>query len=158
MDSILKKFLYTSVGFVSIAGEKMTKMIEELIEDGKLSKEEGKSILDDFLKSSESRKEEFEETFKNLIDKTIENLRLAKNQDIEEIKTRIDNLEKLVKEKQKKKTEEKKPTTKTTTTRKTTTAKKTTTRKTTPKKTTTTRKTTTKKTPPKKPTEPKEDK
>lgn len=118
MESLLKKFLYTSVGFVSIAGEKMAKAVEELIDDGKLSEEEGKIILDDFFKTSESKKEEFETNFKNVIENTIEKLKFARNKDMEKLKERIANLEKLIKEKEKTK---KKTTTKKATTKKKTT-------------------------------------
>ena len=102
----------------------MAKAVKELIDDGKLSEEEGKTILDDFFKSSESKKEEFETNFKNVIENTIEKLKFARNKDMEKLKKRIADLEKLIKEKEKtkkktaNKTSKKKPTTKKTTKKK----------------------------------------
>jgi polyhydroxyalkanoate synthesis regulator phasin len=96
MENAFKNFFYTGVGFISIAADKFKKAVDELVKDGKLSKEEGKKIVDDFIKSSDERKSEFESTFKNVIEDTIEKLKFASKEEVEKLKNRITVLENLI--------------------------------------------------------------
>ena len=60
MDSIFRKLLYTSVGFISLSADKLIRLIDDLVYEQKISSEEGKRIVEDFSKNSQSKKEEFD--------------------------------------------------------------------------------------------------
>ena len=95
MEDILKKFLYTSVGFVSLATEKFQKTIEILVSEKKISSEEGKRLLEDFFKQTETKKEEFESQMNSVVEKVVKSFSFATTNDIEELSKRVRALEEL---------------------------------------------------------------
>ena len=79
MENLFRKFVYTGVGFVSLTSERMIKQIEKLVGDGKISESEGQKIVDDFMKNTETKKDELEGQFKSIIE-TYRQKGLAKRQ------------------------------------------------------------------------------
>jgi len=130
MDMI-KNFIYAGVGLATTTTEKAKETINDLVEKGKISDTEGKRIMDDFFKSTENTKEEFEAKWKKLNDSLSSKFDFISNKESEEVKvlkSRIEDLEAKLAEATKKintnnKTTAKKPAAKKTTTRKTTTKK-----------------------------------
>lgn len=116
MEDLFKKFLYTGVGLVALTAERLQSAIEELVDDGKLSKEEGKKVFGGLMEKTETKREEFEERFKAFTTSVIESLNMPTRDDMEALQERIAVLESKL---------EKATATKTTATPKTTTAKKT---------------------------------
>lgn len=100
MGDIFKKFLHTGVGFVSIAVDKFKNAIDDLVKEGKLSEEEGKKIVDDFVNQSDDRKKEFEKDFGNAIKNIVENFKFLKKEEFDLLEKRVEILEKLVAEKE----------------------------------------------------------
>lgn len=94
MEDFFKKFIYTGVGWISITAEKFKKTIEKFVEEEKISEEEGKKIVDEFLKNSETKKEELEEHFKKALDKVLEAVNFAKQKDLDDLKKKVEDLEK----------------------------------------------------------------
>lgn len=101
MENLFKKFLYSGVGFVSLASDKFKTAVDELIKDGKMSNEEGKKIVDDFVKNSDERKKEFEKDFNEAVENIIKNFKFAKSEDVEKLRNRVTVLENILKEKEK---------------------------------------------------------
>ena len=64
MEDLFKKFLYTSVGLVSSTVEKIQTSVDKLVDEDKLSQDEGKKIVDDLVKNTEAKREEFENKLK----------------------------------------------------------------------------------------------
>jgi polyhydroxyalkanoate synthesis regulator phasin len=109
MEDLFKKFIYTGIGWVSNATDKLKKNIDEFISEGKLSAEDGKKIVDEFLKNTESKKEEVENQFKKLIDEFLKSIRFAKAEELKKLETRVAKLEVLIKKDKKKEPVTKKP-------------------------------------------------
>jgi polyhydroxyalkanoate synthesis regulator phasin len=93
MEDLFKKFLYTGVGLVALTAERLQSAVEELVDDGKLSKEEGRKVFGGLLEKTETTREEFEERFKAFTTKVIESLNLPTHDDIEALQDRIATLE-----------------------------------------------------------------
>ncbi|RZK29863.1 MAG: hypothetical protein EOO63_08125 [Hymenobacter sp.] len=68
MDDLFKKFINTGVGFLSQGNKAMQAAIEKLVKESKLSEQEGKKIVDDLLKNSETKRTDLEKQFKTLTD------------------------------------------------------------------------------------------
>jgi len=100
IENLFKKFVYTGVGFVSLTTEKMKNAVEKLVSDEKISEEEGKKLVDEFMKSAGEKKEELEDQFKTVTAKVVENLKLAKQKDLEKLENRVAVLEALLAKKQ----------------------------------------------------------
>lgn len=93
MDSILQKLLYTSVGFISLSTDKLIRLIDDLVYEQKMSSEEGKRIVEDFSKTSQSKKEEFDEHVADWAQELMSKFTFADDADIEKVKTRLQKLE-----------------------------------------------------------------
>ncbi len=66
MDDLFKKFINTGVGLVSQGNKAMQTAIEKLVKESKISEQEGKKIVDDLLKNSETKRHDLEKQFKTL--------------------------------------------------------------------------------------------
>ena len=107
MENLFKKFIYTGVGFVSLTTERMRTTIKGLTEDGKISEEEGKKIIDDFSKNTETKRDEIESQFKSIIEKVLKSFNFAAASDLSKIENRIAVLEALLAKKDEEKPEAK---------------------------------------------------
>ena len=104
MEDLFKKFIYTGIGWVSSTTDKLKKSVEDFIAEGKLSAEDGKKIVDEFLKNSESKKGEIEDQFNKLIDHIIKSMSFVKMEELKKLEKRVSQLEeKLTKTKKKEK-------------------------------------------------------
>jgi polyhydroxyalkanoate synthesis regulator phasin len=66
MEDLLKKFLHTGVGFVALAAEKIQTTVDSLVEQSKISEEEGRKIVANFMEDTEAKKTELEEKFQEV--------------------------------------------------------------------------------------------
>jgi len=94
MEDLIKKVLYTGVGLVATATEKMQSTVDDLVDKEKIDKEEGKKIVDEFVESTESKKGELESRLNEMVEGVIDKLNLAKKSEVETLKQRIEELEK----------------------------------------------------------------
>lgn len=95
-ESIFKKLLYTGVGIAAITREKVEETVNELIRDKKITAEEGKKIVDDFIREMTSKKGGLEEQMKSFVEKATSKFKYAKKDDIEELMKRVEELESYV--------------------------------------------------------------
>ena len=84
MEDLFKKFVYTGVGMVSSSLEKFQKSVEKLVDEDKLSQEEGKKLVDDLFKNTESKREEFETKLKKVVEEVMVRMNLATQTQIQE--------------------------------------------------------------------------
>ena len=93
MEKIIKKFLYTGVGIVASATERLQTVVDNLVEHGKMSEEEGKKVVDDVVDNTERKKDEYENRFRKLIDSAMSKIQLPKADAYEKLEKRIRSLE-----------------------------------------------------------------
>ena len=67
MEDLFKKVMYTGVGLVTTAGEKIQKNIDELVKKGSLSEEEGRKVVNELWENTEAKKDEFEGKLKDCL-------------------------------------------------------------------------------------------
>merc|ERR1712222_127025 len=89
----LKNFIYAGIGLAATTSEKVKTTVEDLVEKGKISDTEGKQIVEDFFKSSEEMKEDFENRLKKFSDELTERYESLKKNN-----TLVDSLEDKIKE------------------------------------------------------------
>ncbi len=123
MENLFKKAVYTGVGLVTSTAEKYQSQIDELVEKGKLSEEEGKKIVDGLFNDFDQKKEDFEGRLKNIVDKVVGSFDFASRNEIATLKAKVAELEAKL-EAPVKKAPAKRTTTRKATPKKTTTAKK----------------------------------
>ncbi len=93
MENIVKKILYTGVGVVAATTERLQMAIDDLVEKGKLSEDEGRKVVDDVVKNTEAHKGQYELRFKKIVDAAYEKLNLPQNEDTTKLEKRIKSLE-----------------------------------------------------------------
>ncbi|HBH23187.1 MAG TPA: hypothetical protein DDY13_07155 [Cytophagales bacterium] len=93
MEDVLKKILYTSVGMISLTAEKVQQLIQKLVDEDKISEEEGRKIVDDIMKNANTKKEEFESQLKSITERVVSSFDFASKKEIAELRRKIDALE-----------------------------------------------------------------
>lgn len=83
---MLKDLMYISLGSALLAKEKVEKELAQLVDKGKLNKEEAQKFIDDARAKGEDEQKEFKSHLKELIKETIEEMGLATKKDIEALK------------------------------------------------------------------------
>lgn len=69
MEDLFKKFVNAGVGYLAQGNKKVQSAIEALVKDSKITEQEGKKIVEELLKSSETKRNELEKQFKGLTDR-----------------------------------------------------------------------------------------
>lgn len=69
MEDLFKKFVNAGVGYIAQGNKKIQSTIEALVKDSKITEQEGKKIVDELLKSGETKRAELEKQFQGLTDK-----------------------------------------------------------------------------------------
>ncbi len=93
MEDLIKKFIYTGVGLVSMTTDKFRETVEQMVSDEKLSREEGKEIVDKFFKTTEEKKGEFETQLNEVIERVVKQFNFAPRTEVERLEARIKELE-----------------------------------------------------------------
>jgi len=88
-----EKVLHTSVGFVSVASERMQKVKDELVERSKDSEKEGEKIVTDFWKKAEQRKEDWTGKVKEATENVVSKVEFPNKKDFMSIADRLESLE-----------------------------------------------------------------
>lgn len=94
MENLIRKVLYTGVGIVAATTERLQMSIDELVEKGKISEEEGKKVVDDVVKhTSGTRKDLYEGRLRKMIDSALEKITLPQNDTFPKLEKRLKSLE-----------------------------------------------------------------
>jgi polyhydroxyalkanoate synthesis regulator phasin len=93
MENLFKKFVYTGVGLVSLTKDKVQKMVDELVDENKISTTEGKKLVDDFFETTDNKRKELETQLKDAVEKMVKKFNFASRKEVEELEARIKELE-----------------------------------------------------------------
>jgi polyhydroxyalkanoate synthesis regulator phasin len=93
MDSIFKKLLNTGIGAASKITRFSADMINELVKTGKISEEEGKSILNDLEREGQMQQQEIEKEFNTYLERIIRNMDIPSREDFKNLEARVEILE-----------------------------------------------------------------
>ena len=93
MEDLIKKFVYTTVGFVSQTTTKIKEVMDELIRDRKISEEEGKRIVEEFTSKTRSQAKELEDQVKSFSSKFNKDEGGSTESEVERLKKKIQLLE-----------------------------------------------------------------
>lgn len=96
IDSLLKKILYQGVARANAAKEYVEKAVSGLIGENKVSNDEGKKIVDNFTSNIDTKMKDMEAKIRETINSAIQNVRPATKSEVEELKKRVEALEKIV--------------------------------------------------------------
>ena len=93
MEDLIKKFVYTGVGLASLTAEKLQKSIDKLVDEDKISEKEGRKIVDEFFKKTESKKKLLETQIGKITEEVISKFDFSKAKEILDLNKRVKALE-----------------------------------------------------------------
>lgn len=66
MDDLFKKVINTGVGLLAQGNKRVQTALDKLVQESKLSEQEGQKIMDDLRKSGEAKRQQFEKQVQDL--------------------------------------------------------------------------------------------
>lgn len=84
--------MFTGIGFASLTKEKIEEVAQDFIEQGKMSEQEGKKLVDELMNRSKESQEEFSKQVEELVKTGLEKMNVAKTADIEALRQEIAEL------------------------------------------------------------------
>jgi len=96
MIDLLRKILVAGIGAAVLTREKVEGLVDELVKRGEIASKEGPKLVKELLKESQKAKKELEEKIEEATQKTLKKLRLATRAEIEELKVKLEKLEKKI--------------------------------------------------------------
>ena len=93
MEDLFKKVLYTGVGLVSVTAEKLQEAVDKLVSENKISREEGRKVVDELFQNTENKREEFESQLKDIVEEVVSRVKLVSQKDFDSLLKRVEELE-----------------------------------------------------------------
>ena len=93
MIESLKKVGLLGIGVLSITEEKITQVVNELVEKGEMNKEEGKTLVHELLTEKKKQMQDFEEKISEDVQNAIGKSKIALKDDVSRLEDKITELE-----------------------------------------------------------------
>ena len=106
MITELKKLFLAAVGSATVTYEKASKIVDEMVEKGKITVDEGKELTEELKKTLHSKKEEMMPLKKEDLKEILIQMDFATKEDLYEIKERLNRIEDTFDQMEKEKYEE----------------------------------------------------
>ena len=93
MLDVFKKGILTGLGLVVVTAEELEKKVNQMVEKGKISAEEGENLVREFIQKSENQQSEVQEWLLNTVKTGRERLELAGREEVQDLEARVSSLE-----------------------------------------------------------------
>lgn len=100
MIDLVKKTLLTGVGVAALTKEKIEEVAKDFIEKGKMSEQEGRTLVDDLVARSEESRVELQKQIESKVASVLERMDLAKKSEVDALKVEIEGLKQALTEKE----------------------------------------------------------
>ena len=94
MFELLKKTIWLGAGLAVMTTEKIEEAVAEIVKKGQLSQKEGRELAADLVEKSKKAKKDLGEKVEKIINKTLEKLNIPCRKEMEELRARVEQLEK----------------------------------------------------------------
>jgi polyhydroxyalkanoate synthesis regulator phasin len=94
----LQQILMLGIGTTSLVADRVKEMSEQLVNEGKIDSERAKSLVDDLMQQIKLDPANFEIQMQRLIRNTMQDLGVPRQNEMDELRGRIDRLERQVRE------------------------------------------------------------
>lgn len=92
MVELIKKAMYTGLGLAVLTKEKAEELVTELVQQAKLSEQEGKELFDSLLKQSEHARNEFQSKLDEGVLAVVKRLNLASKDEVASLRAKVEEL------------------------------------------------------------------
>jgi polyhydroxyalkanoate synthesis regulator phasin len=94
----LNQLIMLGVGTTSIAAEKFKEVSDQLVRDGKLNPEQASVFVNDLLKQVQANQGDLEVQFQRQVRNVMQDIGVARQSEVDELRGRIDRLERQLRE------------------------------------------------------------
>ncbi len=94
----LQQLLMLGIGTTSLVAEKVKEMSEQLVKDGKINPDEAKNLVDDLMVRLKSDQGNLEAQMQRQMKNMLQDLGVARQSEVDELRGRIDRLERQVRD------------------------------------------------------------
>jgi polyhydroxyalkanoate synthesis regulator phasin len=94
MFEFIKKAIFIGAGLASMTAEKIEEAVEEIVKKGEISEKQGKELIQDLKEKSGKAKKDFGERIDKVVNDTLQKLNIPTRTEVEELRARIEQLEK----------------------------------------------------------------
>ncbi|HEY9665703.1 MAG TPA: phasin family protein [Coleofasciculaceae cyanobacterium] len=94
----LKQLLMVGVGTTSVVAEKLREVSDEWVKEGKINPEQAKGFVDDMVQQIKSEQGNFEVNMERQLRNMLQDLGVPRQSEIDELRGRIDRLERQVRD------------------------------------------------------------
>lgn len=94
MFDFIKKAIFIGAGLASLTAEKIEEAVKEIVNKGDLTEKQGKELLRELKEKSAKARKELGERIDKMISDTLQKLNIPTRKEVEELKARIEQLEK----------------------------------------------------------------
>lgn len=98
MIELIKKAMFTGIGFAALTKDKVEEVAQTFVEQGKMSRQEGAKLVDEILERSKESQEELTKHVETLVQKAMEKMNMARMSDVESLRDEIAELKKRIHE------------------------------------------------------------
>jgi len=89
MFEMFKKSLFAGLGLAVVTKTKLEKVLEKLVEEGKMSREEAEKMGQELLESGEKQWDDFENKLKETVKGLLENMDLSRASDLKKLEKKV---------------------------------------------------------------------
>jgi len=97
-NNLLKQLLMIGVGTTSLMVEKLKEVADEYVKDGKINSDQASEFINDFADRFKSEQVNFETLIQKQIRNALQDLGVPRQNEVDELRGRIDRLERQVRE------------------------------------------------------------
>lgn len=97
-NSLLKQLLMIGVGTTSLMVEKLKEVADEYVKDGKINSDQASEFINDFAERFKSEQVNIESLIQKQIRNALQDLGVPRQNEVDELRGRIDRLERQVRE------------------------------------------------------------
>jgi polyhydroxyalkanoate synthesis regulator phasin len=99
MLDIIRKSMLAGIGLLTLSQEKARELVDELVKQGEVSKEEGSKLLKEFLEKVDKNTQELEKKVNELLQKTLTKMNIPTKEELEKLRREIESLKQQLAEK-----------------------------------------------------------
>ncbi|TAE57975.1 MAG: hypothetical protein EAZ87_15260 [Nostocales cyanobacterium] len=94
----LEQLMMLGIGTTSLVADKLKQVSDELVKDGKLNPEQAKVVMDDLMEQLKSEQGNWEVQMQRQMRNMMQDLGVARQSEVDELRGRIDRLERQVRD------------------------------------------------------------
>lgn len=97
MIELIKKAMFTGIGFAALTKDKVEELAQDFMEQGKLSQKEGEQLVEDIMERSRESQQEMSKKVEGMVQEVLGKMQVARMSEIETLRAELAALRERIK-------------------------------------------------------------